>query len=505
MKKLQAKSQILKLFPPGTDPVSTHHNHSDDFYLDTLREIQGIIPFRKPKQNLSLSLFLYAGCIHFDRWFVPSPFIVCQHLYKHLDMFLSALIKVEGNGSQNIATFQVHSLKNELYADFDECPLDKVSNAKLDDIENRLNSIRSPLHPVKQKEFIASRNELLKVITALRKRSLLTIFKTRLPYILSRSPLSLSFKWRQILIKMLISPTFKPSGETFVNVIPAVHATGASRWQSGTSDIEIAFSALIDSDAYTESLQIIENHDAPGQGWPKCFTLVFLVVHEVAWRLRLEHGFRQNWIPAPRDIADVESFIKPIEDVKIDFKLKSSPANIMVGFKPSNETVEINFGNLKPLLWSIKCRSLATMYLELGETNEALFWLNVATEALFKERFADIAVQVNRPSLETELNSPRAFWDPAEEIISKQFPEMAGRVQWPETEIHVSIYAKLKYLYKTIGMKTSVKELLKYYHDLSKYRNALFHGILDDRLPIETVKKAIVSFDWIDENMYPMK
>ena len=349
VKKLQTKSQILKLFPPGTDPVSMHHKHSDDFYLDTLRKIQGIIPFRKPKQNISLSLFLYAGCLHFDRWFTPSPFIVCPYLSERFDMFLNALIKVEGNDSQNTPTFQVYSLKNELYAQFDECPIDKVNNEKLDDIESRINSIRIPLHPVKQEEFVTVRNELLTIINALRKRTLRTIFKTRLPYVLSRSPLRLSFKWRQIPIKMLTSPIFKPSGETFVNIIPAIDATGASRWQTGTSEIEIEFAALIDSDSYTESLQTIENHDRPVQGWPKGFTLVFLVVHEVVWRLRFEHDYRQHWIPAPRDIADVESFIKPTEDVKIGFKRKSSPANLMVGFNPSDETIEINFGDLKPV------------------------------------------------------------------------------------------------------------------------------------------------------------
>ena len=41
---------------------------------------------------------------------------------------------------------------------------------------------------------------------------------------------------------------------------------------------------------------------------------------------------------------------------------------------------------------------------------------------------------------------PDAFakFNTAEEILTEQFPEMKGKVQWPKTVIHTSVFIKLK-------------------------------------------------------------
>jgi hypothetical protein len=96
---------------------------------------------------------------------------------------------------------------------------------------------------------------------------------------------------------------------------------------------------------------------------------------------------------------------------------------------------------------------------------------------------------------------PKAFWASAEEIVSIQFPGIAGKIKWPDDQIHVSIYGKLKYLYRKFEMKTLIKELFSHYSAISSHRNSLFHGVLDKRLPVECVTQAIESFDWIDNNM----
>jgi len=49
-------------------------------------------------------------------------------------------------------------------------------------------------------------------------------------------------------------------------------------------------------------------------------------------------------------------------------------------------------------------------------------------------------------------------------------------------------------------MKTSVKELNAKYNKISKHRNSLVHGVIDQRLPADVVKEALSSFDWINEN-----
>ena len=140
------------------------------------------------------------------------------------------------------------------------------------------------------------------------------------------------------------------------------------------------------------------------------------------------------------------------------------------------------------------------MYLEIGETNEALFWLNAGIESLFQNRFKEIALATGRTNLEDELNSPNVYWNDAEEIVKKQFPELAGKIEWPDSKSHVSLYKKLKCLHTFVPMKTSVKELTAKYNKISKHRNSLVHGVIDQPLPANVVKEALSSFDWINEN-----
>lgn len=179
---------------------------------------------------------------------------------------------------------------------------------------------------------------------------------------------------------------------------------------------------------------------------------------------------------------------------------KSRCANVIVGVSRMTETLSLDLGELAGMPWHEKCRSLALMYLSSGETNEALFWLNVGIEAFFTRAFKQIAHQVRRPDLEQELASPKAFWTPAEEVIAKQFPEMAGRVQWPDETIHVSMFGKLKHLHRTVAMKTNLKEITKHYKLVQKGRNTLFHGTSVERIAVKEVPEALESFDWIVQN-----
>jgi hypothetical protein len=143
------------------------------------------------------------------------------------------------------------------------------------------------------------------------------------------------------------------------------------------------------------------------------------------------------------------------------------------------------------------------MYLELGDTNEALFWLNVAVESLIARRFEEIEQMTGRSSLANDLGSPKEFWAEAETIVSKQFPDLAGKTKWPTAKIHVSIFGKLKALYRLVPMKTSLNELLVHYRAISGERNDLFHGKQTTRTTVAVVRAAKQAFDWIDSNMWP--
>ena len=121
-------------------------------------------------------------------------------------------------------------------------------------------------------------------------------------------------------------------------------------------------------------------------------------------------------------------------------------------------------------------------------------------EALFQDRFQTIALALGKLDLDEELGSSKAFWDLAKEVVAEQFPDVADKVEWPETEAYVSMFKRIKYLYKITSMKTSVKGTLSHYSRVSRHRNALFHGATEERLPVEVVEQAIGSFDWLEQN-----
>jgi len=497
----RARREILEHFPPSADPLQEFHKHAEDFYVSTLHTLRYRIPFGNSSQNEALLRFLYAGCLRFDRWFTPSPYIVDPQQSERYARFVRALVAA-GATADNVAVFQVHQVRDAAFAEFDGVPLEHILKDRVHFYQRQINAVAPPTHPGKLAEFEKERTVLLKLLKGLQNGSLRTVLITTVPYVFSRAPLVVSFRWKGIEGTVKLDPSFDygSSGESTMVVEPAGISVGASRWQTGRCRIEITLAALHDADAWSESLQAPGELLLPVEGWPQCFNLGFAIIHELAWHLRVDGRGSLNWIPAPRDLGEMELCIRSGSD-NLTWKLKGSPASVVEVFTPAIKTEVLDLGELGNLRWSMKSRSLSQMYLELGETNEALFWLNVATEALFKERFVEFASLAGRPDLDSELNSPKAFWGPAEEIIADQFPEVAGKVKWPSTEVHVSLYAKIRYVYRNLPMKTSVKEVLTRYRSISEHRNRLFHGVTDTRTPVTTVRAALEAFDWLAINL----
>ena len=305
-------------------------------------------------------------------------------------------------------------------------------------------------------------------------------------------------------MQVLVVPQFNPVNETFtVFEGGAALSVGASRWQTGTSQITIRMAALLDGSAYTERLQALPGHEMPVEGWPKSFSWAFSIFHDVSWCLRDKHGGRQDWIPAPRDISDLEFSIQTSSCEGLGYIRKGSPAALLEAFTVSPVVLSIELGDVHPLAWSVECQTRATMYLELGETNEALFWLNVAVESLIAQRFNEIEQASGMSGLAAELGSPKEFWAQSEEIVSKQYPEMSGKVKWPTAPIHAGVFGKLNTLYRRVTMKTTIDELLGRYKKIWGERNDLFHGRRTSRVPVATVMSAFEALAWINENMWP--
>lgn len=494
-----ARAKILRMFPRGTEVLAVYNNYSEDEYISILNAIEGSIPFSKPEHNRSLCLFLYSGCLKFLRWSAPSPFIVNSDLSAKFRRFVNALIRAERGISDNTKTFLLYDIKNDLFLEFDTISLNEIDLEKVQAFHERVNNIPNPVNGVKVQEFASAKNKIQTLLNGISSKTIRTRIGTQLPFIIHLQPLVIEFIWQGISTRATFDPSFEPR-EIFATIQPTAQPVGPSRWQAGITTISLEFMAIVDGDKRTPSLLEFDAHEIPFDGWPKAFAIAFNLIYDLTWHIRVRYTGEQQWIPAPRDLANIEWEIFTTEHRQIEWKLKSSPAALFKGFEPQNEVLQIDLGEISSLEWHTKCRSLAKMYMEVGETNEALFWLNAGVEALFKKRFEIISQKVGKPELLNELDSPKAFWDSAEEVVIQQFPEMAGKIQWPQAQIHVSVYSKIKYLYKQVTMRTSVKELLSHYSTVSKHRNALFHGTTEQRLPVDTVKEAMASFDWIEEN-----
>ncbi|AWY44202.1 hypothetical protein DKY63_31545 [Pseudomonas putida] len=501
---LKAKKQIMDVFVAGCDSAVAAQSLSDEELEAILNAVNSSIPFRKPAQMQALSMFLFEGAKRFDRWFSPSPYVVPLEQYERFAKFVNAFWRIERDEPMNCPVFRLHLIKDHLFKQFDEKPFDSIALPDVLKLQQQIEKVPAPSSSIKNAEFTQQKSELLFILNGLIDRSLRTIFRFRIPYVLHKQPLEIEFTSCGVSMRALIAPIFRATEESFIHAADnAALSVGASRWQTGSSVITIEREGLVDGSAYTERLQAVPGSEFPVNGWPKSFTLAFSIFHDLAWRLRLDHAGHQDWIPAPRDLSDLEIWIKTNSIDSLGYIRKGSPAALLEIFTPTENSLNIVLGELTRLPWSAECRVRANMYLELGDTNEALFWLNVAAESLIAQRFEEIEVALRSPGLAADLVSPKEFWSEAEAILSEQFPEMVGKVKWPSAPIHVSIFGKLKSLYRLVPMQTSLRELTRKYKVVSGERNDLFHGKRTSRVSVATVEAASQALSWIDINMWP--
>ncbi len=500
IEKLRLLKKLDQNFPATSNSGENFQDISDDEYIKLLKGVLRYVRLDRGKNRLCINRFLYSGCVKFDRFAVPTPFVVGRQQHLHFKSFLDALIKAEHGDPTNTALFMLRDIRCQIYRDYDTKPSGSAGTSAIKDYCENVEKVVQPGNPNGISNFQEEKEKCIDILNGLNDGSLKTTIKTRIPFIIHRSPLTVCFNWSGIDVRMSSDPSFIQGEQSFASFGPASQQQGPSRWNTGYTELRLDFDALIDCDSFAEPLQAIHGEKSLFDGWPKCFSVAFHILREVVWNLRLEHGGENQWIPAPTDIGYIEWWISSSRRDQIDWCCKDSPASMMNLFVPSSERLDIDLGSLLEPIWSEQCRSFAIMYFEMGQKEEALFWLNVGVEALFEERFVMIAETSGISSLEKDLASPKAFWAQAEEVVAKQFPEIAQKIIWPDNEIHVSIYAKLKYLYRTVSMKTKHKELLKHYSRIQRYRNDLFHGRRSTIITVDIVNKAIDSFDWINGN-----
>ena len=238
----------------------------------------------------------------------------------------------------------------------------------------------------------------------------------------------------------------------------------------------------------------------PVTGWPNGFRMAFEIVYDVCWRLRSHPDFLKAWIPAPADLGDLEVWIQTNEEKQIGYVRRGNPALLFTGFIPRDTPGEIaELGESDQVPWYGRCRVLAEQYLSIGDTREALFWINVGVESLLKERLSSAAIDF------PDLTGSTSYWEEAKSIIAAQAPEIADKIEWPKTKRVPSIFQRLNYVVKRHKLPVPARSITSHYSKVQRDRNAIFHG--DSASPLDTgrVKTAIDSFDWLLEHFVLQK
>jgi hypothetical protein len=230
----------------------------------------------------------------------------------------------------------------------------------------------------------------------------------------------------------------------------------------------------------------------------KLVNTLFELLDSSIWQLRRHQETPGTWLLMSTDIGPLEWGIYANE-CQIDWVLKDPSAYRITYVKeePHPEAFELDFENVPS--WSERCRILATSFLARGQTNEAMFWLNVGIESLFEVRCKNICASMGIDF--SSLGSGPNYWENANRIVCDQFPNLAGKIEWPEGKQGIpSWFSRIRSLDRQNVPNMNASEILRQYSQIQQHRNALFHGSAEGRISEKAVRNALDSFTWLEEN-----
>ncbi len=498
MKPSEAINYIRETFQDHTKTSELGKSLPDEVFIEVLNAIEARLPYKDGPTGRSIIRFLFSGCIKFDRWTVPTPYVLNPEYRFQFERFLNYLtLSTEDN--TNTARFLADKVKWDLFdllngtSDYDKLNLNSIN-----EIKSRLESIDIPKSTNKLREFEEIFNGCQKIINAVLSKSLKTKITTRLPVIPVITPVKINTQFKGMQLTVFFTPHFVNSGHNFVNVEEGAIAVPltSSQWQNGHCDINIEIQGLYDPALPEKAL--IPGQESQINNWPRVFVDTYEILDSIIWKLRQEENAIGKWILLPNDIASIEWELSTNQD-RIDWVLQGPPGSVIQVMPKESAITEIKVNLENKISWHKRCKIISDAFLGTGECNEALFWLNVATEALFEQRALDIC---NRKQLSFEsLSGGKTYWERADDVIKQQFPELEGKIQWPESAPGVpSWFAKIRYLGKHVNLRASGKEIQAKYSIISKHRNALFHGVKEGKVGLDDTEEALKAYSWLEDN-----
>lgn len=212
---------------------------AEEQYIKVLDAIKCRLPYRKGQIGNSISMFFFCGCLKFDRWITPTPYVLNPRDREYFDRFINELSLSEED-NRNTARFLVDQIKWDLFSLIDRRSPSSIGEHALNELEERLSSIKSPKLHQKKNEFEQIATECLVIITATRKNTLITTIQTRLPVTPVIHPLKIDTVWNDVQTTATFEPIFFNPQNSFVNFEGGVAIpTTPSQWQHGYCEVTL--------------------------------------------------------------------------------------------------------------------------------------------------------------------------------------------------------------------------------------------------------------------------
>jgi hypothetical protein len=505
MNRTEAKAWLKQRY--GTRQQYEESANSE-ISISQILEVLSHIPLiacgsRADKQTREV--FLFDACARLDRWRIPTPFVVTSE-YRPDFRKCAMLLSDYESSPTNSPVFLLHALRDELYEEFSEAPLPLAAEKieKLEKLSKRVANLPRPLLASKLSEFESELAIVLSIVDGLRDGTLCTILRTSIPFAISAEQIDLKTRHRGIGLAGSLVSEFSSATGTFVSggdgaVLAEMNTT---RWPGGVTAVELRFSSLIDPSIEAPALRIPSGSGRPRDSWPNGFNVAFNVIYEVCWHVRSRESESFGWIPSPSDVGRLESRMSCRANEDFGLIIRTNPASLLKAFVPTSERFVIE-GEMLPTPWHRKCRELAQQYARVGDMREALFWLNVGTEALISERMKAQVTKAGSPISLESLEGKEAYWDDARALVSEVSKEVADKIEWPSNKQKPSRFKQLKYVCKYAEGAPSSTDAQSNYAKVSKHRNALFHGENDLPVSADVVIVATSGYDWLDQHFFP--
>lgn len=495
MDYIQAKNKIIAIWQDGD---LTYKKINQEEYKKLYYAVRSHLKGGSRDWRMALGNFLLHGAISYDRFVELRPKVVNEMQYDMFCSFLNTLQKMDGNYMGRTAFFHLEKIKWDIYKECSLKPYNEEQEEFLTQCEKKVFGVSIPNEDENVANHIKKHKEdLLELIEIIKGGSIRTAIRTTLPYRLTATDSVIKLMVDGVDVDVKTKHYSQGCSIPIAQVADGstMTTTGPSKWTTTTCELIIEAHCLIDA-LEEQPKVILRGGEDDGGYWNSLFDFTFKVAYSIWRHVQQQGDVTGAWPPLPNDIHYIDCRIFA-GDKNYDNEFSTNPSLVYHFTSLKKPTALIKIEERQKIQWSNYAYMFAKIYAESGQLKEAIFWLNVSVESLVEEFIQQIATT---KEILFEIEGNEHKFDTAEEILAEQFPEMKGKVKWPNTIIHTSVFTKLKRALKYSGLTVNQKEVIKKYSQVNAKRNLLFHGGVT-RIDVNDVEKAFGAYDWLRKNL----